>query len=83
MSDCRDIPSGTLVGMSPGMMSSYEMTTLGGMRWDALAKVGCRRREHVRIQPGIGTRTLESAGNILHSYRLLYSITHFRVRLRH
>ena len=26
------IPSGTLVGISPGMMSSYEMMTFGGMR---------------------------------------------------
>lgn len=29
---CHSIPSGTLVGISPGMISSYEMMTFGGMR---------------------------------------------------
>lgn len=28
----HSIPSGTLVGINPGMMSSYEIMTFGGMR---------------------------------------------------
>jgi hypothetical protein len=42
------------------MMSSYEMMTFCGMRWEALASVGWGRTEQLRIQPGMGTRTLES-----------------------
>jgi len=42
------------------MMSLYETSTFAGKRWEALARVGWGWRAHVRIQPGMGTKSLES-----------------------
>lgn len=68
------VPSGTLVGMRPGMISSRETRVESGRRWAARARVGQESKEMVRIQPGIGIRDEESATKYMQKHTVTVNL---------